>query len=101
MFAKFIESYSFIKIVLSPLIIGTVLGFVLYLYFEKSQKGAILFGVCIVLGLISGIFWAMQVSRKYGTLHFISRTDASDDISEAVKMTPVGKPKMDNEQTEK
>lgn len=101
MFTKFIESYSFLKIVLSPLIIGTLLGFVLYHYFEKSQTGAILFAVCILLGLISGIIWARQVSRKFGALHFISRTDASDDISEAVKDTPAAKSKMDTHQAEK
>ncbi len=85
MFAKFIESYSFFKIVLSPLIAGTVLGFALYQYLDQGQTGAVVFGICIILGLIGGIIWAIQISDKYGAHHFISRTEASEDLSEAVR----------------
>jgi ABC-type transport system involved in cytochrome c biogenesis permease subunit len=84
MFTKFIESYSFFKIVLSPLLIGSIVGFALYQYFEQDQTGAVLFGVCILLGLIIGIIWAVRVTRKYGAHHFISRVDASEDVTEAV-----------------
>ena len=85
MFEKFIEGYSFFKIVLSPLLIGSVLGLALYLYTDRSQTGTVLFGACILLGLISGIIWAERISGKYGAHHFISRTEASEDISAAVR----------------
>ena len=85
MFEKFIASYSFFRVVLSPLLIGSVLGFALYLYFDQNQAGALLFGACILLGLFSGIIWAVQISRKHGSHYFISRTDASEDVSEAVR----------------
>jgi len=88
MFEKFIEGYSFFKIVLSPLLIGSVLGLALYLYTDRSQTGAVLFGACILLGLISGIIWAARISGKYGAHYFISRTEASEDISEAVREDP-------------
>ena len=95
MFTKIIESYSFLKIVLSPLIIGIISGFVLYLYFDRSQTGVMLFGACALLGLIGGIIWATRVSMKYGALHFISRTEASDDVTEAVRETPARKSEME------
>ncbi len=67
------------------------MGFALYQYYDQNRTGAVLFGVCIVLGLITGIMWAIQVSGKYGAHHFISRTEASEDISEAVREKPVEK----------
>ncbi|MBW8360420.1 MAG: hypothetical protein K0M63_11550 [Weeksellaceae bacterium] len=84
MFTKIIESYSFFKIVLSPLLIGIILGFALYQYFEQDQTGTVLFAVCILLGLIIGIIWAVRVTRKYGAHRFISRVDASEDIDRAL-----------------
>ena len=85
MFSRFIEYYSFFKIVLSPLLAGAVIGFALYMYFDRDTTGTVLFGIFLLTGLIVGIIWATKVNKKYGAHHFISRVDASEDISDAVR----------------
>lgn len=82
--AYFIAIINWIKIALSPTIIGGVLGGIVYLNFRNSVGLAIGVGI-FCTGILVGITWATNVWKKKGTSYFMSRNQASPDIDEAIK----------------
>lgn len=70
--------YSF-QIVLSPLLIGSFIGLVVYCY-NPSTTGLILAILIALAGLIIGIIWAINVSKKEGASHFMSRIMATPEL---------------------
>jgi hypothetical protein len=65
--------FYYIRILLSPLLLGTVLGAVLLIVvFKWSIYGWIFGCVSVVAGLILGIRLAEHARRKMGTLNFIA-----------------------------
>ena len=75
---------SFIKIVLSPLIIGSVVGGLIYLAFNSTLS--LIVGISFsLLGLLIGINWAINVWKKTGTTEYMNRLDASPDLDEIHK----------------
>ena len=76
---KVFEIIGWIKIVLSPLITGTLVGAVLYLKFPGAL-GMMTGILSILIGLVAGILWANRVSKKHGTIHYLSREIASEDF---------------------
>ncbi len=82
---KGIELINWIKVALSPtLLLGSV-GLALMLSMEDDKLGLYIFGGMVAVGILLGITWANHVKKKYGTTHFISRVDASEDITEYMK----------------
>lgn len=77
------EIFGWIRIVLSPLLIGAGLGAIIYYNYPTwtSFIIAILLGV---LGLVIGVIWATRVWDKQGTIQFLSRVDASPDLDKKV-----------------
>lgn len=70
--------YSF-QIVLSPLLIGSFIGLVVYCYDPSTTR--LVFAILIGLaGLIIGIIWAVKVSKKEGASHFMSRIMATPEL---------------------
>jgi hypothetical protein len=78
-FEDIFEFFAWLRILLSPLAIGCFLGWVIYINIPDTT-GLILGVVVAVLGLIVGIVWATRVWKKQGTMHFISRISASEDL---------------------
>lgn len=73
------ESIGWIKIALSPIIIGVVVGAVIY--FSKQNTVTLVIGIIVaVLGLIMGITWANKHWKGKGTVAFISRTNATPEL---------------------
>ncbi len=66
-----IEVWGWIKIVLSPLTIGLVLGTIIY---GSNQNGiGLAIGIAVsLLGLVIGIIWATRVWKTRGTNNFLS-----------------------------
>lgn len=83
--AKFLEILfeiiGWIRIVISPLLIGCITGFVIY-YNKPDATGTTLAIGIASLGLLLGVIWATKIWRKHGTMAFLSRVDASPDIVE-------------------
>lgn len=79
LFEKFIEIIGWIRIVLSPLIIGIFIGFVCYINI-KSDVGIILGIVSCILGLIAGILLANNRWKNGGTISFLSRISATSEL---------------------
>ncbi len=78
-FERFTEIMGWLQIVASPLMLGTVIGFLIYLSYPG---GGGLFGVIAITtaGLIIGIIFATRVWKKKGTMHFLSRVSATPEL---------------------
>jgi hypothetical protein len=75
------EIIGWIRIVISPVVIGGVTGYVIY--YNNPDAVGIALGIGVAsLGLLIGVIWATKVWRKHGTMAFLSRVDASPDIVE-------------------
>ena len=84
-FENGIEWINWFKIVLSPTLLFGIIGVILKFSLENETLGNYLFAFCLLLGITVGILWANRIKKKHGTTHFISRTDASPDIDEALR----------------
>jgi uncharacterized membrane protein len=84
-FENFIEIISFVKIVLSPLLVGLFLGIVAYAYIGEDT--GVIVGMCLtLLGLISGILLARWAKKRSGSAEaFNSVIHASPDLDKIVK----------------
>lgn len=75
-----LEILGWLRIVLSPTLISTVIGGVLYLYFKNTAGVYLGVGVAI-LGLIIGVVWASRTWKKEGTVNFLSKVNASPELN--------------------
>ncbi len=80
-----VEAISFMKIVLSPLLIGLFIGIVIYA--NKTDNVGLIIGIVVtIIGLIAGILLALWARKKSGSaLEFNTRINASPDIDEMIK----------------
>lgn len=83
-FEFIIEVLGWIQIVASPLFIGVVIGFIVYLNIEGSN--GLLIGISIAaLGLIIGVIWATRAWRKKGTIELLSKLSATPELDDLEK----------------
>jgi hypothetical protein len=82
-----IEIVNWIKIVLSPTLIGVVIGLIIYGNYPNF-RGFIASVAFSCVGLVIGIIWATRIWKRVGTTNFIARVNASPDIDEAVRERP-------------
>ena len=73
------EIAGWIQIVFSPLLAGIIVGALVYLAIGGTA-GIILAILVSIIGLITGIVWANKIRKKTGTMHFISRVNASPEL---------------------
>lgn len=84
LFEKLIEAFAWIKIALSPTIIGAFLGVIAYA--NLSSPMGLTVGIALTfIGLIVGIIWATRIAKKGSTSEFISRVNASPDLDKTNK----------------
>jgi hypothetical protein len=80
-----VEAFSFMKIVLSPLLIGLFIGIVIYAN-KTDNVGLIIGGGVTFTGLIAGILLALWARKNSGSaVEFNARVNASPDIDEIIK----------------
>lgn len=73
------ESAGWIQIVASPLLIGLVIGAIIY--FSDRTALRLVIGITVAAaGLIIGIIWATKQWRGKGTIWFMSRIAATPDL---------------------
>lgn len=75
------ELIGWVSIAISPLLIGSLLGLVIYI-FKTDRTGLILAMLVAGSGLITGIVWASRIWKKEGTIHFLSRLISSEQMQE-------------------
>ena len=73
------EVFGWLKIAISPALIGIILGCVIY--FNVKGRVGMALGISVALiGIIIGIVWATSVWKKRGTIQFLSRTMATPEL---------------------
>lgn len=73
------EIWGWIRIMLSPLLGGCLIGLAIYYYYPTVVSMVI--GIFLVLvGLIVGILLATRIWKKYGTMRFLSRISATPEL---------------------
>lgn len=78
-FERFTEIMGWIQIVASPLLLAAIIGFLVYI--SKPNTIRLIMGIVIVVvGLIIGIIWATKLWKRKGTMHFMSRVNASPEL---------------------
>ncbi len=77
--AVLIEIINWLRIALSPTIIGGIVGSVFY-YFFQNQIGQILWMMSAISGCVIGIIWASRIWKKQGTTTFMSKIISSPDL---------------------
>lgn len=80
-FETLIEVFGWLQIVASPLLIGIILGGLIYLA-DRTMVGMVL-GICTAtIGLIVGVVWATNEWRGKGTIRFMSRLIANPELND-------------------
>jgi hypothetical protein len=86
-FELIMESIGWLQIVASPLLIGLIVGAIIY--FPNPTTTRLVSGIIIAtLGLVIGIIWATKQWKGKGTIWFMSRIMATpelDKLDEEVK----------------
>lgn len=78
-----IEFFYAIRIIASPFLIGLILGFFIFLYMS-SLVGLIL-GIGIAcLGLSSGIYFLLNIKKKFQPSDFINRNARINELNSEV-----------------
>jgi len=81
-FETFIEILGWIRIVISPLLFGLIIGAVIY--FSRSNILTLIIGIVIsLIGLIIGIVWANKVWKRKGTMEYMSRIMATPELDKS------------------
>lgn len=75
----FVEVAQWFQIMLSPLLIGVISGFIVY-YNYPNQYGAAIGFFLAFSGLAIGVVWATYIWKKYGTNYFMSRIMATPEL---------------------
>lgn len=70
-FHFFIESINWLRIVVSPALIGLITGGIVYLY-NPNLTGKVIGIIIALTGLIIGIIWASNIWKTMGTTNFFS-----------------------------
>jgi uncharacterized protein YebE (UPF0316 family) len=78
------EVFGWFQIVFSLLIIGCLIGLVIYILMQNIFGLAIAIGVAI-LGLIIGIKVATKAWKGKGTINLISRKSATPELDDTVE----------------
>ena len=77
---KFVFLIGWLRIVLSPLAIGVIVGFIVSKCFAGTS--GIIIGVgCALIGLIIGILWAERVRKREGSMNFLGKVNASPELN--------------------
>lgn len=78
-FEKAAEFLYGAQIAISPLLIFSAIGAVVYLR-EPTPNRLILAVILAIVGLAIGIAWAIHIHKKRGTVEFMSKLQSSQDM---------------------
>ncbi len=73
------DGIGWVRIALSPTLIGVVAGGIAYL-FLRGGLGIAIWVAAALCGLLAGVWFAERVRRKTSPMTFVARVDASPDL---------------------
>lgn len=79
LFEKILKLNAFAEIIGSPLIIGLVIGFIIYKKLNNLM-GLIIGIVVATISLVIGIIIALRINKKRDIVELVSRVSASPDL---------------------
>ncbi len=99
-FEFFTELIGWLQIFASPLLIGLILGAIIY--FANPSAASLVLGIIVsTIGLIVGVIWATKKWKGKGTIFFLSRIMATPDLDNVKKENNNPKAKLkQNEQAD-
>ena len=84
-----IEIAGWIRIFLSPTLIGAFVGVIIFSTYQNIY-GLIIAIVIFIAGIVIGIKWAINVWRKSSTEKYLSRVSATPDLDNPEKTEKKG-----------
>lgn len=72
------ELISWFRIAVSPFLLGTLIGGIVYL--KMGEEGFVPGIIITAIGGIIGVLWATKIWSKQGTTNFISRIEATKEL---------------------
>lgn len=79
-----LEIVGWIQIMLSPTLLGCLIGTIIYYNFQ-TNTGLIIAISIVFVGFIIGILFATKKMKTTGTISFLSKISATPDIDEKKK----------------
>lgn len=90
------ESIGWLQIVASPLLIGLIIGAIIY--FPNPTTLRLVIGTIVAtLGLVIGIIWATKQWKGKGTIWFMSRIMATPELDNVDEKSSNAKTNVDDE----
>ena len=84
-FELMMEVVGWVQIVVSPLLLGAIIGSIIY--FSRPNYTRLVIAISVAsIGLIIGIVWATRVWKKRGTIYYLSRISAISELDNDDKM---------------
>jgi len=81
-FDTMFEIWGWVRIMLSPLLMGTILAVITY-FLLPTAVGLVIGGVLMGIGLMIGILWANKIYKsKKGTMGYLSQTDSWPELDD-------------------
>jgi hypothetical protein len=72
---------AWLQIMLSPFLFAVLLAVLTYAYFP-GMPGLVMSCAFVLIGLVGGIIRACRISRKYGTVEYMTPTSSSRKLQE-------------------
>jgi uncharacterized membrane protein len=79
---QIIEAVFFLKVFISPVLIGIVISFFIVMGLDSSV-GNIIAMMVMLLSLYIGYIWASKAKKKYGSSNYYSKLNTSETIDKS------------------
>jgi len=76
-----LEIFGWFQIMLSPTLLGILIGTIIYYNFQTDTGLAVAISI-VIIGFIIGVVFATRKFKTTGTINFLSRISASPDINQ-------------------
>jgi len=79
-----IEGYYYLRILISPVLIGIILAVIFYNTVEIQYNAVISF-LIVITSFVLGILWANSARKKHGASNYMAMVDSSHDLNNIKK----------------
>jgi len=86
MFDQFFDKVGNVRLFLSPFLICTFIGILLFAYLDKPY-GPISLLSLVIIGIILGVVLVRRIAKKGSTHDYLSSIDSTPDLDEREKIS--------------
>jgi membrane associated rhomboid family serine protease len=84
-FRQLTSLFAWLQIVISPILIGAIIGMILYTFLMKPIN-FLLAVIVSIGGFIVGIIWAEKVRKKTGTVEYMSKAISIPEVDNNIEV---------------